>query len=132
MKVFLGGSTSNSKWRNQLIPLLKIDFFNPVVKKWSKEHQLEEEKQKKESDFRLYVVTRTYSMYSIAEAVDDSNKFPQKTIFCVVNEELPNGKMALTPSNLNRLNEIGKIIVSNGGKYFKSLNEVANYLNQHS
>lgn len=129
MKVFLGGTTSDSKWREELIPLLKIDYFNPVVKHWTKECRAEEERQKKDSDFRLYVITRTYSMYSIAEVVDDSHANPKKTIFCIINEELPNGKLAFTKSNLNRLNEIGKIVTKNGGKYFKSLEEVADHLN---
>ena len=37
VKVFLGGTTSSSKWREELIPLLKVDYFNPIVKHWSKE-----------------------------------------------------------------------------------------------
>ncbi|PLS19475.1 hypothetical protein CVD28_03400 [Bacillus sp. M6-12] len=130
MKVFLGGTTSDSKWREKLIPLLKIDHFNPVVKKWTKEAKIEEEKQKEISDYRLYVITRTYSMYSIAEVVDDSNKFPEKAILCVINEQLSNGKMAFTKSNLNRLEAVGNIVKSNGGKYFTSIEDVANHLNQ--
>lgn len=130
MKVFLGGTTSNSKWREKLIPLLKIDYFNPIVEKWTKECKQEEERQKEECDYLLYVIARTYSMYSIAEVVDDSNKKPHKAILCVVNEEMPNGKMAFTRSNLNRLNEVGRIVTENGGKYFTSLEDAADYLNQ--
>lgn len=33
MKVFLGGTCNNSTWREELKPLLKIDYFDPVVKK---------------------------------------------------------------------------------------------------
>lgn len=130
MKVFLGGTTSNSKWRDRFIPLLQIDYFNPVVEKWTKECQIEEEKQKEECDYLLYVITRTYSMYSIAEAVDDSNKRPKKTIFCALNEDMPNKQMAFTRSNENRLHAIGKIVKNNGGKYFTSLEDVARFLNQ--
>lgn len=129
MKIFLGGTTSNSKWREQMIPLLKIDYFNPVVKRWTEECKAEEEKQKEICDYLLYVITRSYSMYSIAEAVNDSNKRPEKTIFCVLNEEMPNKKMAFTNSNLNRLDAIGQIVEENGGKYFTSLVAVANYIN---
>lgn len=131
MKVFLGGTTSNSRWRDLIIPMLEIDYFNPVVKKWTKEHKCIEEQQKKECDFLLYVITRTYSMYSIAEVVDDSNKRPQKSIFCVFNEKMPNGQMTFTNSNLNRLDAIGKIVSNNGGKYFTSLEDVAKFLNSH-
>ena len=31
MKVFLGGAGNESTWRNQIIPMLNIDYFNPVV-----------------------------------------------------------------------------------------------------
>lgn len=35
MKVFLGGTCSGYKWRNKLIPMLKCDYYNPIVKNWS-------------------------------------------------------------------------------------------------
>lgn len=129
MKVFLGGTVANSKWRNKLIPLLSIGYFNPVVRKWNKEAQLEEMKQRENCDFVLYTLTRVYSSYSIAEVVDDSHKRPEKTIVCIFNEELPNGKMALTSQDLKHLDAVGRLVERNGGKYFKSLQEVANYLN---
>jgi len=34
-RVFLGGTCNNSKWRDVLIPRLKIDYFNPVVDDWN-------------------------------------------------------------------------------------------------
>ena len=39
MKVFLGGTCAESKWREKLIPLLKCDYFNPVVDDWTPECQ---------------------------------------------------------------------------------------------
>jgi len=30
-KVFLGGTCNESTWRDELIPMLEIDYFNPVV-----------------------------------------------------------------------------------------------------
>lgn len=30
-KVFLGDTCNGSTWRNKLIPLLEIEYFNPVV-----------------------------------------------------------------------------------------------------
>ncbi|WP_035290941.1 nucleoside 2-deoxyribosyltransferase domain-containing protein [Clostridium sp. KNHs214] len=130
VKVFLGGTCANSKWRDKLIPMLNIDYFNPVVKNWTPECMEEEIKQRETCDYVLYVLTRTYSTYSIAEVVDDSNKRPNKTICCIFNEILPNGKQALTKQDLKHLNEVGNMVERNGGKYFKSLNEVAKYLNK--
>ena len=45
-KVFLGGTCNNSTWRDRLIPMLDVDYFNPVVKDWTPECQAEEIKQR--------------------------------------------------------------------------------------
>ena len=37
MKVFLGGTCNESTWRNRIIPMLAIDYFNPVVDDWNEE-----------------------------------------------------------------------------------------------
>jgi hypothetical protein len=34
-KVFLGGTCNESLWRDKLIKLLKIEYFNPVVPDWT-------------------------------------------------------------------------------------------------
>ena len=94
VKVFLGGTCADSKWRDEFIPLLKIDYFNPVVKKWTKECMEEELRQRQTCDFVLYVLSRNYSSYSIAEVIDDSHKRPEKTIVCVINE-IKDGKEVL-------------------------------------
>jgi len=36
-EVFLGGTCNGSKWRDILIPRLKISYFNPVVDNWTEE-----------------------------------------------------------------------------------------------
>lgn len=121
-KVFLGGTTNNSDWRDKLIKDLKIDYFNPVVKEWN------EEAQKREiSDYVLYVITpKMEGVYSIAEVVDDSNKRPEKTIFAYLTED--DGK-EFTKHQLKSLDMVGKMVKENGGKWFKSLNEISDYLN---
>jgi hypothetical protein len=32
MKVFLGGTCNESDWRNRIIPMLEVDFFNQQAK----------------------------------------------------------------------------------------------------
>ncbi|MFC8686077.1 nucleoside 2-deoxyribosyltransferase domain-containing protein [Brevibacillus porteri] len=130
-KVFLGGTCANSKWRDKLIPKLKIKYYNPVVKNWTPECQVEEIKQRETCDFVLYTLTRVYITYSIAEVVDDSNKRPEKTIVCIINEELSNGKLAMTKQDLKHLDAVGRLVERNGAKYFKSLDDVAEYLNKN-
>ena len=56
-KVFLGGTCNGSKWRKDLINLLKIDYFDPVVDNWTPECQKEENRQRAICDFNLYVTS---------------------------------------------------------------------------
>lgn len=79
-KVFLGGTCNESAWKDELIPLLEIDFFNPVVDDWDDESQKKKEIIEREnSDFVLYVITpKMTGVYSIAEVVEDSIKRPEK------------------------------------------------------
>lgn len=128
MKVFLGGTCANSEWRNKLIPMLKIDYFNPVVKNWNEQARQREIYERENSDYVLYVLTRAYSTYSIAEVVDDSNKRPNKTICCIFSEE----DYPLTKQELKHLNQVGKLVERNGGKYFHSLKEVAKFLGDNN
>lgn len=123
-KVFLGGTCNGSTWRDKLIPLLKIDYFNPVVEKWTEECQLEEIKQRQECDFVLYVITSEMSgFYAIAEAIDDSNKRPEKTLFCIL--EIDN----YTTQQRVSLLAISALIGINGGMILNSLDEIATFLN---
>ena len=125
-KVFLGGTCNGSTWRDYLINRLKIDYFNPVVPDWTPECMEEELRQRGICDYCLYVITTYYmsSVYSIAEVVDDSNKQPEKTIFCVSEH---NG--TFLEGQRRSLNQVGKMVERNGGKYFTDLNDVAKYLN---
>ena len=140
MKVFLGGTCNGSIWREKLIPMLNIDYFNPVVEDWTEECMIEERKQRETCDYCLYVITPSMSgVYSIAEVIDDSNKRPERTIFCILSEEVPtfknhsisypNAKISFSIGEMKSLNQVGLMVERNGGKYFKTLEEVANYLN---
>ena len=136
-KVFLGGTCNNSKWRYKLIPMLDIDYFNPVVDDWTEECYQEELRQREICDYCLYVITPLMTgVYSIAEVVDDSNKRPYKTIFCVLNKDYfpfnveTDNPIYFDKSQMESLERIGQMVKMNGGKYFKSLEEIANYLNK--
>lgn len=130
IKVFLGGTCAESTWRDELISMLTIDYFNPVVDDWTPECQTEEIKQRQECDYCLYVITpKMTGVYSIAEVVDDSNKRPDKTIFCVLEED---DGLKFTVGQMKSLNQVGKMVESNGGKWLRSLEEVAEYLNNEN
>ena len=128
-KVFLGGTCNESDWRDKLINLLTIDYFNPVVEDWTEECMAEELKQRAACDFCLYVITPKMSgVYSIAKVVDDSNKRPEKTIFCFIN--IDDCVYQFDDGQIRSLNSVGKMVANNNGTWLKSLEEVADYLNQ--
>lgn len=127
MKVFLGGTCSGYDWRSKLIPLLKCDYYNPIVKNWSEGDRLREVNERETADFVLYVITNGIKgVYSIAEVVDDSNKRPDQTIF--VNLYKPDGSYESKQMDKS-LKAVEKLLESNFVMTFKSLEEAADYLN---
>ena len=122
-RVFLGGTCNNSTWREELIPMLKIDYFNPVVEDWDDNAQKREIFERQICDFVLYVITSEMAgVYSIAEVVDDSNKRPEKTLFCVLMDGFTEGQM-------RSLLSVARMVEENGGNVFYSLDRVAEWLN---
>jgi len=132
-KVFLGGTCNNSPWRNELIPKLKVNYFNPVVDNWTPSAQYEEERQKRICDFLLYVITpRMTGVFSIAEVVENAINQPEKTIFCILKvdgSELLIDQPSFSDSQLKSLNAVADMIQKYGAVYFESLDDVAKFLN---
>lgn len=128
-KVFLGGTCSDSLWREEIKPLLKIDFFDPVCDgEWTQEAYLRELHERETSDFVMYVVTpKMGGVYSIAEVIDDSNKRPEKTLFCYLPTD--DGDV-FTKAELKSLKAVAKMVMKNGGKVFDNLIEMVGYLNR--
>jgi hypothetical protein len=128
-KVFLGGTCNGSTWRDAFIKDLKIDYFQPVGEDWTPDMMEEEIKQRAECDFCLYVITpKMTGVYSIAEVVDDSNKRPDKTIFCYLTSD---EDQQFSAAQIKSLEQTGKMIQENGAAFFKTLAETADYLNNH-
>ena len=126
-KVFLGGTCNESTWRDQIISMLNIGYFNPVVDDWTEDCMTEEILQREECDFCLYVITpKMTGVYSIAEAVDDSNKRPDRTIFVLLkNDE----NLFFTEGQWRSLKQVARMVADNGGRTFYDLESVADYLN---
>lgn len=135
--LFLGGTCNNSTWRDELIPLLNIEYFNPVVKDWMPECQNEEIRQRATCDYVLYVITPLMTgTYSIAEVVDDSNKRPEKTIFCALRHDvetlikfMPTLK-TFDNGQWRSLQMAAKMVKENGGYVASNLQDVADYVNE--
>jgi hypothetical protein len=128
--VFLGGTCNDSTWRDVLTALLdknRVDVFNPVVKDWTNECRVREMEARMCSDYVLYVITpKMTGIYSIAEVVDDSNKRPNRTLFCVLSQD---GENMFTPHQVKSLKATELLVRSNGALVFDGLEEVAQFLN---
>lgn len=123
MKVFLGGTCSGYKWRDKLIPMLKCDYYNPIVKNWQESDRIREVHEREHADIVLYVITSGLKgVYSIAEVTDDSNKRPTKVVFCVLNQGFD--------KQMNHSLEAVKNLIKDNGSYVcDNLEAVAEYIN---
>ena len=127
MKVFLCGTCAESKWRDNIIPQLKCEYFNPVVDDWTPERQKIEELEKRICEWHLYVITpKMKGVFSIAEAVSDSMQLHDRCIFCVTKED---DDRDWTKEELKSLNATSDLIKNNGGIILSSLDEVVEYIN---
>ena len=129
-KVFLGGTCNESTWREELIPYLKIDYFNPVVDDWTPECQAEEERQKNEEcNIHLYVITpRMTGVFSIAETVESALIRHENCIFCYLEQD---GELSFSKGQKRSLDAVGKLISKYGAYWAKSLDEVIQYINKN-
>lgn len=119
--LFLGGTANQSSWRDDLIPLLEhedIAYFNPVVPNWDDE-AFERELFIKSlpNTVEMYVITKEMrGPYSVAEAVEASNKKPDKTIFLVISD-------GMDSHQIKSLEAVQKIIYENGAYIANNLFE---------
>jgi len=127
IEVGLFGTCNDSKWREELIPQLNINHFNPVVDEWSKDAQEIEFEKRQSCEYILYTITpKMKGVYSIAEVVSDSFNRPQSTLFCVLDRD---EEFEFDPDQLKSLMMVSKMVEENGVKCFTDLETVANYLN---
>lgn len=129
MKVFLGGTCNGSRWRDELVQGLQMDWFNPVVEDWTPQCQAEEIHQREECDFCLYVVTpRMTGFYSIAELVEDSIRRPAKMLLCMLTED---GGEVFSGVQRQSLQAVAEMVQRNTGRpAFSDLASLRSWLNQ--
>ena len=131
MKVFLGGNlVSTSDTLKTLKSGLKIEYFDPS----SLPNDFHSFKINKEEwancDFCLYVMTPLMKGFdNIVSVVDDSNKRPNKTIYCFIIED---SGSKFTEHQVKSLKAIGETVKKNGAMWFESLEEVMSFLNTKS
>jgi len=122
MRVFLGGTCNESKWRtvaSERLTRLGIDFFNPVVDDWNDAAREREITERETCDFCLYVITPLMTgVYSIAEAVDDSNKRPSQTVFVRMRQD---GHERFDDGQWRSLGAVCDLVKRNGAQAFDSM-----------
>ncbi len=134
-KVVLGGTCNESTWRERLIGQLKMDYFNPVVEDWTEECMAEEIRQRETCNYVLYVITPFMTgTYAIAEAVDDSNKRPERTLFCFLEYDRNSTgySKSFTKGQIKSLRQVKRMIEDNDAHVFDTLAKIAEFLNDIS
>lgn len=91
MRVFLGGTTNGSKWRDEIIDKLeddKIQFYKPLTTEWNEKSYTNNLHERKSCDLNIHCITpMQVGFYSIAEVVDDAHIRPTKTIFMILDKD---------------------------------------------
>jgi hypothetical protein len=107
--------------------MLKVDYFDPVVDDWNEEAQKREFEEKKNCNYHLYVITpKMRGVFSVAEAVDDSNKIGRKTILCILRKD---ENRFFNKFQMRSLNAFADIVKKNDGRVFYKLADVVHYFN---
>jgi hypothetical protein len=125
-RIFLGGTCNNSTWRDELMPLVQVDMFNPVVADWTPECQANEMDEKENKcNIHFYCITKEMTgVFSIAEVMDSVHNKKVRTIMHVI----PDGFEA---KQLKSLQAVADLVNLRGGiAYIDSeLNRSARILN---
>lgn len=109
-KVFLGGTCAETTWREELISVIQVPYFNPVVEDWTPDCIKYENHEKGFlCNIHLYVITKEMmGVYSIAEVVESVMTKGKTTILHV----LPEGFSA---AQLKSLNAVVGLVQRHGG-----------------
>lgn len=125
-KIFLGGTCNNSTWRDQLISMIEVNYFNPVVEDWTEECQkVEIEEKECRCNIHLYVITsRMKGVFSIAEVIDSAHEKAIDTIFFVIPE-------GFDEAELKSLNAVVDMVKRHGEYAFVSnkISKLASLIN---
>jgi hypothetical protein len=125
--VFLGGTCNDTTWRDKLIDLLEVEYFNPVVEEWTEEARKVEDVAKQRATAQLYVITpEAVGFYSIAELTERVIIDPSNTVVAFLDNL--DGK-SWTEQQLKSNAKIVDLLHRNGGVVSNTLQEVADRIN---
>ena len=109
-KVFLGGTCADTTWRDELIYIIQIPYFNPVVVDWTEDCQEEERIEKEEEcNVHLYVITSAMQgVFSIAEVIASAKTANKITILHIIPE-------GFDDKQLKSLDAVADMTIREGG-----------------
>jgi len=109
-KVFLGGTCAETTWREELMKIIQVDYFNPVVEDWTEDCiSIEDNEKLNKCNIHLYIITKEMQgVYSIAEVIDSAKTNNKTTILHVIPEGFDEGQ-------LRSLRAVAKMVRENGG-----------------
>jgi len=125
-RIFLGGTCNESVWREKLIQLIQVDFFNPVVEDWTPNCQENETYEKENKcNIHLYVITSAMTgVFSIAEVVDSVHNKNVRTILQVIPDGFTEGQTKSLKAVVDLVNRRGGIACVD-----ESINRTARIIN---
>lgn len=127
-KVFLDGTFDESTWRDKLIPMLEIEYFNPAVYDWSPECRAQELKARENCDYFLYVITPKASLkFEVNGLLENARTHPEQTLFCFLTDD---GGECFTDYMMDFMHNLFKLVESNGATVAYDLEQVAEILNK--
>ena len=127
MFVFLGGTCNNSRWRDKIIPLLTVGWYNPMKENWTQEMYETEVRLRGLAGIVLYTITpKMTGVYSVAEVVSDSHVQPEATVLCILTDD--DGEK-FDDFRYRSLIASAAIVTRNGGALFFSLESAAQFIN---
>ena len=110
--------------------MLDIEYFDPVVDDWTEDCMRREIQERRVCDFCLYTITPGMTgVYSVAEVVDDSNKKPSRTVLVLLRDD---GSQRFSDGQWESLEAVARMVKSNGGQVFYSLEVAAAYVNENA
>lgn len=115
-KVFLGGTYNNTTWRDEIIPLLEVNYFNPIVEDWTPDCKAIEDSEKVyKCNIHAYVITSAMiGVYSIAEMVASSFDACKITYVQIVPDGFDKGQIKSLQACVDLINNetFGSAIIS--------------------
>jgi len=126
-RVFLGGTCGEpaTTWRqDQVIPNLKVPFFNPQPGEWCEEAQDLEILEKKRCDFYLFVLDseadNLYSLFELGQIVETAQ---ERLVFVFIKD------FSIRDCVLKAYTAVCRDIKAAGGHVFETIEEAVGFLN---